>query len=282
MGATIFARQLGLETGAGLRLIASDTRALMNDNLEMKGACGHCGGHIVFPAEMQGQMAGCPHCERATMLKPMRARPAQPVSKKAAAASVSCPQCRKPMGVEDVICVACGFRMPSPIPWLRVAVVAVMVLELGYLALRWTGLDSTTRAALAGKLGIRTAAVVSTGGPTVVVPKDSNQTVNAAPPQPVEPAGPDQGTLTLAGTPALKEDGDFHYIQGTVKNNSKRDVFYEVKVKFRLMDKNGAALGEVQDYAPFIEPGKSWDFRVLVVDIDATKYEFIEPIGGRR
>ncbi len=181
------------------------------------------------------------------------------------------------MDEADVLCIQCGFRMPRAIPWLRVGALAVVLLELAYAALRWDGMTPATRAALSAKLGF--------GGKTPVAQAASsgagegNQT---ATPVPAAVLPPDKGTLVFASAPSLKQEGDFNYIVGSVKNTSARDVFYDVTVRFRLSDGAGAALGNSQDYAPWVEAGKTWDFRVLVLDPDATKWEFIEPIGGRR
>jgi hypothetical protein len=36
--------------------------------IESKGVCQRCGEHIAFPAAMQGENVGCPHCGRETTL----------------------------------------------------------------------------------------------------------------------------------------------------------------------------------------------------------------------
>ena len=88
--------------------------------------------------------------------------------------------------------------------------------------------------------------------------------------------------MVFAKHPALKEEGTFYFITGTVQNNSITDTYFQVGVKFLLQDAQGNPLGMVQDSVGFIDPGKTWDFRVLVIDPDATKYVLQGNIAGTR
>jgi len=45
----------------------------MANNDFIKGACGHCGGHLEFPGHAAGQTVPCPHCGQPTSLVPSRA-----------------------------------------------------------------------------------------------------------------------------------------------------------------------------------------------------------------
>ena len=74
------------------------------------------------------------------------------------------------------------------------------------------------------------------------------------------------------------------YIHGTVKNVSEYR-YLAVKVKFRQKDRAGSAIPEadvVFDQIRAIEPGKTWEFKVLLLDPDATGYEAILPVEGYR
>ena len=46
----------------------------MANNDFVKGACGHCGGHLEFPGHAAGQTVPCPHCGQATSLAPTGAK----------------------------------------------------------------------------------------------------------------------------------------------------------------------------------------------------------------
>ena len=100
-----------------------------------------------------------------------------------------------------------------------------------------------------------------------------------APSPPQETGAP---RLVFVEQPELKEEGSFYFITGRVQNNSVTDTYFEVGVKFLLQDAQDNPLGMVQDSVGFIDPGKTWDFRVLVIDPDATKYVLQGSIGGTR
>ena len=100
-----------------------------------------------------------------------------------------------------------------------------------------------------------------------------------SPPPPTETGAP---RLVFAKQPELKEEGNFYFITGTVQNNTETDTYFEVGVKFLLQDAQDNPLGMVQDSVGYIDPGKTWGFRVLVVDPDATKYVLQGNIAGTR
>ena len=98
--------------------------------------------------------------------------------------------------------------------------------------------------------------------------------------KPVQRPETGEPRLAFAKQPELKEEGNSYFITGTVQNNSATDTYYRVRVKFLLQDEQGNSLGLVQDNVAFLDPGQTWDFRVLVVDPDATTYVHQRPIEG--
>ena len=58
-----------------------------------------------------------------------------------------------------------------------------------------------------------------------------------------------------------------------------------MKAKFRQKDRAGSAISGadvVFDQIRAIEPGNTWEFKVLLLDPDATGYEPILPVEGSR
>ena len=247
---------------------------------------------------MAGTEVTCPHCRQVTVLQAAVAASTvpnvssataatQPISTPPPEASLPqqksvCPRCQEPIESIDRLCVQCGFDIPQPINWVRWGAVALIVLQLGYLLLRWTGLDPRVQHAFKAKLGFAKASVYA--GPVMTKKKSTdgvgiNGGPGDAPTPPKETGAP---RLVFAKHPELKEEGTFYFIIGTVQNNSVTDTYFKVGVKFQLQDAQGNPLGMVQDYVAFLDPGKTWDFRVLVVDPDATKYILQGNIGGTR
>ena len=265
---------------------------------KLRDNCHHCGGKLKFAAHMAGTEVTCPHCRQVTVLQAAVAASTvpdvssamaatQPISTPASEASLPqqksvCPRCQKPIEPIDRLCVQCGFDIPQPINWVRWGAVALIVLQLGYLLLRWTGLDPRVQHAFKVKLGFAKASVYA--GPVMTKKKSTDGGGKGggpgdAPPPPKETGAP---RLVFAKQPELKEEGTFYFIIGTVQNNSATDTYFKVGVKFQLQDAQGNPLGMVQDYVAFLDPGKTWDFRVLVIDPDATKYILQGNIGGTR
>ncbi len=60
--------------------------------------------------------------------------------------------------------------------------------------------------------------------------------------------------------------------------------YLAVKVNFDLKDKANSVIpgARVSAYVQSIEPGKEWEFKVLLLDPDAVGYEPILPVEGYR
>jgi hypothetical protein len=240
----------------------------MAEEIKLKGRCQHCGGKMKFAASMTGTEVTCPHCRRETVLRAATAKPQK----------FLCPNCQDPIGPRDALCVHCGFRIPRPINWVRWGAAALIFLQLGYLLLRWVGLDPRVQLAFKEKLGLAQSGMYALN-PAARSKADATATTEIVPAGPRETGAP---RLVFSKQPELNEEGNFYFITGAVKNNSGTDTYFQVSVKFTLQDAQGNPLGVVQDYTALLDPGKTWDFRVLVVDPDATQYIFQEPIGGAR
>ncbi len=270
----------------------------MSEESKLRGNCRHCEGKLKFAAHMAGTEVTCPHCRQLTVLQaavtssitsevssqPATAQPvAAPVSGGASPQEkYECLKCQAPIEANDHLCVQCGFVIPQPINWVRWGAVVLIVLQLGYLLLRWTGLDLRVQHAFKVKLGLAKAGVYA--GPVMAKNGSTNGGSKGGEPDDSPPPPPETGAprLVFAKQPELKEEGNFYFITGTVQNNSETDTYFEVGVKFLLQDAQDNPLGMVQDSVGFIDPGKTWDFRVLVIDPDATKYVLQENIAGTR
>jgi len=265
---------------------------------KLRGNCHHCGGKLKFAAHMAGMEVTCPHCRQVTMLQAAVASPvtSEVLSTPAATRSVSarapetkevakkpaCPKCQASIEPDVRMCVQCGYVIPQPVNWVRWGAVALIVLQLGYLLLRWTGLDPRVQHAFKAKLGFAKANVNA----------DSDMARKGFTDGEGQGVGPDDASLpppetgaprlVFAKQPELNEEGSFYFITGTVQNNSETDTYFEVSVKFLLQDAQDNPLGVVQDSVGFLDPGKTWDFRVLVIDPDATQYVLQGNIGGTR
>jgi len=270
----------------------------MGDETKLKGNCQHCGNKLKFAAHMAGMEETCPHCQQVTVLQAavvVSATPnvsstvseIQPVSTPVPEAllpqqKIECPNCQASIEPEDRLCVQCGFHIPRPINWVRWGAVALIVIQLGYLTLRWVGLDPRVQHAFKAKLGLARAGVYAGSTPTKKVLGGAEGKDSVTDDVPLPPPETGAPRLVFVKQPELKEEGSFYFIIGTVQNNSATDTYFQVSVKFLLQDDQGNPLGIVQDYVALLDPGKTWGFRVLVVDPDATKYVFQRPIGGVR
>ena len=188
------------------------------------------------------------------------------------------------MAPEDKVCMECGHRRPFKTKWtgnaiFRMAAGVVLLGELAVLGLQWTtegkpfGLRQRTRSAVLVKVGLREeldpaqqAALVGKNetNPAAAVAKDPDLKLKS------HELKPDQDNGSL-------------WIRGVVKNISKYR-YYRVKVRFKMKDKEGNVIPEMEAsaYKQAIDPGKEWNFKALMVDPDAVSYEPIMPITGNR
>lgn len=68
------------------------------------------------------------------------------------------------------------------------------------------------------------------------------------------------------------------YIIGRVRNNSNRTFSY-AQISFRLFDKNGNHIGTAMDNITNLEPKSIWKFKALILNEEATKFQFAELTG---
>jgi len=255
----------------------------MPEETKLKGNCQHCGGNLKFVAHMTGMEVTCPHCRQVTALQVVFG-PLVPteVSSQPAAPQSICPKCRVSIDVNDRVCVQCGSVIPQPINWVRWGAIVLIVLQLGYLLLRWSGLDPRVQHAFRAKLGFAKAGAYA--GSVTTKKRSADDGSKGDGPDDVFTPPPETGAprLLFARQPELKEEGNFYFITGIVQNNSETDTYFEVGVQFLLQDTQGKPLGIVRDSVGFLDPGKTWDFRVLVVDPDATQYVLQGNIEGTR
>jgi hypothetical protein len=90
---------------------------------------------------------------------------------------------------------------------------------------------------------------------------------NSAPVVAVAAPPPDPWHGLTAGPIVLEKasEGDLVYAVGKLHNASDRQRF-GVKVELDVFDDTGRKLGTATDYTQFIDPGKDWKFRALVID----------------
>ncbi len=252
---------------------------------EIKSFCSHCNGHLVFPEELIGTDAWCPHCGHMTKLakaKPQSAavatqsvvkaksktatnpKPAaQPKTKKKKVPPGICPSCEAEVGLEDVICIQCGTAMPKKVKWFRVVGYTVVGLLLLVVLLQWTtnlqgiGLPKEIKAKILSKVGIgarNASGKIATEGEEIFV---------------------------KSGHKLSSDEGsNFRFVRGVVQNNSPHR-YMGVRVEMEMLNKNNEVIGRIADYIQSIEPWKTWDFKALVMDPDAVEYKLL-PIDARR
>ncbi len=197
----------------------------------------------------------------------------------------SCESCGAAMMPEDKVCVECGDRRSLGGKWANTKVfrlVAGIILgcEFLVLGLQWTttgkpfGLRKRTRHAVKVKLGLAeevklAQAVAHTGGTNSLA---------------FTPVAKDPDLVLTKHELKPDKNNGAMYIHGTVKNVSEYR-YLAVKIKFRQKDRAGSAIPGVEvvfDQIRAIEPGKTWEFKVLLLDPDATGYEPILPVEGYR
>ena len=197
----------------------------------------------------------------------------------------TCKNCGAAMMPEEKVCVECGDRRSTVSKWSGTAVfrlVAGIVLgcELLVLGLQWTttaepfGLRKHTRHAVKVKLGLVEG---KKSGPFVAQNGATNNPAGNA------PVAKDPDLVLAEHELKPNKDNGALYIRGAVKNISKYR-YLAVKVKFDLKDKANSVISgaRVSAYIQSIEPGKEWEFKVLLLDPDATGYEPILPVEGYR
>ena len=190
----------------------------------------------------------------------------------------TCESCGAAMMPEDKVCVECGDRRPTVRNWnasviFRVIAGIVLAFEMLVLGLQWTttskpfGLRDHSRHAVLVKLGLRC--------------EDPDPDSNSTHPLP----SPSRDSDLLLRDHSLKPDKNNGtlWIHGAVKNVSEYR-YLAVKVKFNLKDRASSVIpgASVSAYVQSIEPGKEWEFKVLLLDPDAVGYEPILPIEGYR
>jgi len=203
----------------------------------VKGVCGHCAGHLEFPATAAGQTVSCPHCGRATAL-------AVPAAGNLPRAS------RWPgMGIGLAIGLLAG------------GIAGAFVLGHGTKPVE----NPEAKPVAATAMGPATNAVVNRA-PAVVEPKSEAAAPVPAPEPTVVLQTNDFALLpfTLEKTPG----SSLVYIIGTVRNLEDHQRF-GVKLEFGLLDTNDQAIGSATDYQSVLEPRGEWRFKALVMESKA-------------
>ena len=203
----------------------------------VKGVCGHCAGHLEFPATAAGQTVSCPHCGRATAL--------------AVPAAGNLPR---------------ASRWPGMGIGLAIGLLAGGIAGAFVLGHRSKPVeDPEAKPAAAAAMAPATNAVVIRT-PMVAEPKLA-ATVPASAPEPTVILETNDFALlpfTLEKTPG----SSLVYIIGTVRNLKDQQRF-GVKLEFGLLDTNDQAIGSATDYQSVLEPRGEWRFKALVMESKA-------------
>jgi predicted RNA-binding Zn-ribbon protein involved in translation (DUF1610 family) len=222
----------------------------------LKCSCRNCQGHIEFPAEAAGSQVVCPHCGAETVLfiptvtkveasAPTVVTTPEPVKspwEEIEEKAIRCPSCGAKTAATAKKCPNCGAAMKRSKMQLAFRIVGSLIIVGLLIALPFTYLKK-------GPMG-------RGGGPT----------------------GPDLQVFPHA---MIKEPGgNLMYVTGKLANNSD-NRYLAVKVDFELVDKNGASLGTVSDYTPFLEPHRTWTYKAMVIDPDAVNAKFVNMSAER-
>jgi len=194
----------------------------------------------------------------------------------------ACVNCGVIFNEDETVCVECGHRRPTVSRWdgtaiFRLVAGILIACELLVLILQWTttgkpfGLRERTRHAVLVKFGLRkeltpveAAAAAQSGADSSSKPKDPDLLLK-------------DHRLTT------DKNNGAQYITGTVKNISQYR-YLAVKVNFVLLDASDQVIPDVSvsAYIQAIDPGKDWEFKVLILDPDAKTYRPLPPVEGVR
>lgn len=191
----------------------------------VKGACGHCGGHIEFPAAATGQAIPCPHCGRPTVLTPATPALAHPRTARI---------------------------------WWAAAAGACCLAAATWVAFYWSQklhVDALT--APAPQLKPMPQPTPGSNAPTLPPP------VHLAAPAP-QPEALTNDFALLPFKLEKTSGSSLVYVTGTVRNLSDQQRF-GVKVEFRLFDTNDISVGTATDYQSVLDPHAEWHFKAMVM-----------------
>ncbi|WP_027309321.1 FxLYD domain-containing protein [Caloramator sp. ALD01] len=76
----------------------------------------------------------------------------------------------------------------------------------------------------------------------------------------------------------FKQDGFNGYITGQIKNNTDKTFSY-VQVEINLYDKNGQQVGSTIDNINNLEPGKTWNFKAIILEDNVHSYKIVNVSG---
>jgi predicted RNA-binding Zn-ribbon protein involved in translation (DUF1610 family) len=227
----------------------------MSESGYHKCPCRNCQQRIEFPEEVAGSEIPCPHCGKDTLLFIPRPAAAAPVRTPAAAPVVTTPEPTQspwddPAFEEKIRCKSCGAKASK------------------------TDKNCPNCGAAMKRSKLQTAFRV-VGGITILgllialpfmLPKKGKGS------GPGGKAGPD---LTIYPHSLRKEPGgNLTYVVGNIANHSE-NRYLSLKVEFELQGTNGVALGTTSDFLPVLEPGKTWNFKAMVIDPDATSAKML-------
>jgi hypothetical protein len=190
-----------------------------------KCGCGHCGGHIEFPAAASGQTVACPHCGRPTVL------------------AAAIPSKRRPAANR-----------------LALAVLLIgILLAAGAVVFRVSPKRTSSPVASLSLSAPRApAAPLAGSNPPPVLPPAP---VVAPSPQ---PQAVTNGFDIMPYKLENAAGSSLVYVVGTVRNTSDRQRF-GVKVEFSLLDTNNRPVGSATDYEPVLDPRAEWRFKAMVM-----------------
>lgn len=70
--------------------------------------------------------------------------------------------------------------------------------------------------------------------------------------------------------------GNLAQIRGSVQNHSPTP-FFDIRIEFDLLDRNGGVVGTASDYTSIIDSNKTWNFKALAIDPEAVNANLKEP-----
>ena len=263
----------------------------MSDAEYIKGACVHCNGRISFPNGALGSTIACPHCSKPTPLTDPNAAPSDTVKSTcgncngrisfpaaAAGSTIACPHCGTPTVLGGAAPAAAqaaapaASPAPAPAPGSPPAPAAHAPQSQIYKA--------RIPSAKPGKNG-KLIALVSVGVVALIticvlltllfVKKGGGGDGGGG-------GGGGSGLELVSHTLQKASEGGLIYVVGVVTNHDP-EQYFNVKVEFDLFDADGQPLGDTSDYNGNLAPQKSWEFRALVLEENASS-EKPKPGGG--
>ena len=221
-----------------------------------KCACATCGEVIEYLAEKGGQVVVCPKCKEKSVLPEPKKLVVMEKHGPATPEFKTCFACGSQMQFWSRVCPACEAARQRRIFRNRIllCVGVVVLLAVVLFALQYHSQVAEARA--------KVAAVTIPSGSRILFEQ----------PRPRQPKSTNDlhpGSFILE----RRRGSDLVLAVGDIVNNSE-NVHLRLRADLDLLDKTGAKIGSISDYATQLGPHQSWHFLATVTETNAYSVRF--------